>query len=63
MHNTQERDYIDVTGYDNLMNMMTHCSKNLKDDEVELITMRQIPCVIRFKFKCNKQKMWAVLNY
>ena len=44
-----------------VVNLTNYCRENLTDDEYEMICMRIMPPLYRFKFNCDKKKVWAVL--
>ncbi len=62
MHNKQKIHKIDIDDFAKIVKLSAWCFLNLKDDEYERITIRLLPPVYRFKFKCEKKKFWAVLN-
>lgn len=39
-----------------------YCKSNLANDEWEYVVMQLFPLWIRFKFHCEKTKVFAILN-
>lgn len=51
-----------TSDHENIVNLTKYCTDKLASDEWELVALRLVPAVYRFRFKCNKQKVWAILN-
>ena len=48
--------------FEKVVKITNYCRKNLTDDDYEMIAMRIMPPLYRFKFACDKKKVWAILN-
>lgn len=48
--------------FEKVVKLTNYCRQNLTDSDYEMIAMRIMPPLYRFKFKCDKTKVWAILN-
>ncbi len=53
---------VDINNSSQIAKLTSWCTKNLKDEEYNITPLRLLPPVYRFRFKCEKEWVWAVIN-
>ena len=62
VYNLQKNYEFITDDFGKVVNLTNYCRQNLTDDDYEMIAMRIMPPLYKFKFKCDKAKVWAILN-
>lgn len=62
VYNLQKNHEFITEDFGKVVKLTNYCLENLTDEDYEMIPMRIMPPLYKFKFKCDKAKVWAILN-
>jgi len=62
VYNLQKNYEFITDNFEKVVKLTNYCRGNMTNDEYEMIALRIMPPLYKFKFKSDKSKFWAILN-